>query len=958
MEWIVASLGVARGSILSGGELIELEPCMWRRVDVESSLVLTSNDGKFSDSEDDYLFAGFKVDPSSENVAISASVRALETPEGADQQSGFGIVAIDAIASEEKACRYRNHLLVGCSGRAQETGVRIVGGYTDPAAAATGGRIVDESRILSRGERALLDGQPHMLSLVKNDEGFLAACDGQTIAIAGCDFLMEQDKASVYVGLAAARGVRIEVSGICAKVSPGTMSHAPKGTVAQHSPDYPFPRELLEAEVPRLCDELDGVVYASPHGRASATATRDDPTSIERAIGGAREGARIVLLDGTYTPSGPLIVARGHDGTIDARITLEAEHARKVVIDGSSLEKGTPLFVLDADWWTVKGIVFEKSPLNGIVVCGNMNRIENCVARLCGDTGLTIISRPGASRSEWPQRNMVVDCDSHDNCDRYRCNADGFGAKLRVGSGNVFYRCIAHHNIDDGFDLYTKSTFGPIEPVEIDSCVAYCNGSIETGDKLRTKLGGVGFKLGGENQQVEHEVWNCVAFSNAQIGFGANSNFACGLHFCTETVGDGAGQDQECLHSDLLKLRACEGMLLVDADAAARAEGVSRKPDGSICIPAVLMQRMEKGRRLGASLGMRKRILITVESLAGGGAERTACRIASALSGSHDVFLMFAKKKELKDYDIDSAVTVVDGVAQNPRPLPTIIGSKINSLRYLRRRANLLRDARKRYSIDTTISLLSTPNFLNGLCKGGYRVVCERNDPSQKPATYRRRSIMACKHANYAVFQTQKVKGMYSPQVQGKSCIIPNPVSVSCIAEPSAAKKIVSVGRLNPQKNYGLLIRAFALFHARHREYSLHIYGTGEMRDELERLAVSLGVAGQVIFEGHLDDVHAAICDAQMFVLSSDFEGMSNALIEAMMMGLPCISTACTGSDELITDGVDGLLVPVGDVDELCLAMERLCSDADLRARLAYYARIRAMDFDIDDVIRKWERII
>jgi glycosyltransferase involved in cell wall biosynthesis len=95
-----------------------------------------------------------------------------------------------------------------------------------------------------------------------------------------------------------------------------------------------------------------------------------------------------------------------------------------------------------------------------------------------------------------------------------------------------------------------------------------------------------------------------------------------------------------------------------------------------------------------------------------------------------------------------------------------------------------------------------------------------------------------------------------------------------------------------------------------------------------------------------------------MFVLSSDYEGMSNALIEAMMMGLPCISTACTGSDELIEDGVSGLLVPLGDEDALAEAMGCLADDPALRSSLSEGARLRSLDFALEDVIRAWERIL
>ena len=105
-------------------------------------------------------------------------------------------------------------------------------------------------------------------------------------------------------------------------------------------------------------------------------------------------------------------------------------------------------------------------------------------------------------------------------------------------------------------------------------------------------------------------------------------------------------------------------------------------------------------------------------------------------------------------------------------------------------------------------------------------------------------------------------------------------------------------------------------------------------------------------------NIHEEIKEAEIFVLSSDFEGMSNALMEAMMMGLPCISTACTGSDELLKDGVNGLLTPVGDADALAKALSRLADNEKLRGTISKNAQLYSLDFEKEKVIRAWERIM
>src|SRR6185503_18251042 len=153
------------------------------------------------------------------------------------------------------------------------------------------------------------------------------------------------------------------------------------------------------------------------------------------------------------------------------------------------------------------------------------NIVEQCITHHNRDTGLQLGRHSSSAPvSEWPARNLILNCTSNDNFDPDNGeDADGFASKLTTGPGNVFRGCIAHHNIDDGWDLFTKSDTGPISPVSIEDSIAYANGTLSTGSTT-TDSDGNGFKLGGEDIPVNHIVRRNIAFQNKKHGFTFNRN--------------------------------------------------------------------------------------------------------------------------------------------------------------------------------------------------------------------------------------------------------------------------------------------------------------------------------------------------------------------------------------------------------------------------------------------------
>ncbi len=210
-------------------------------------------------------------------------------------------------------------------------------------------------------------------------------------------------------------------------------------------------------------------------------------------------------------------------------------------------------------------------------------------------------------------------------------------------------------------------------------------------------------------------------------------------------------------------------------------------------------------------------------------------------------------------------------------------------------------------------------------------LVSERNDPDRYE--HRRIRDLSYRKADVVVCQTPDAAACFPDAIRKKSVVIPNPLE--CGEMPFTGereKRIVAVGRLNAQKNHKLLLHAFAAFVKNHTDYRLELYGQGELEAELRALATTLKIDKHVIFKGFSERVLSEIKTAGMYVLSSDYEGVSNSMLEALALGLPVIATDCPvgGSRAYIVDGVNGFLVPVGDAVALAHAMERVADEPGL----------------------------
>lgn len=352
------------------------------------------------------------------------------------------------------------------------------------------------------------------------------------------------------------------------------------------------------------------------------------------------------------------------------------------------------------------------------------------------------------------------------------------------------------------------------------------------------------------------------------------------------------------------------------------------------------------------------RITFFIGSLSGGGAERVTCNLANSLAlKGHEVDILTMSDKEAT-YSLSHSVKRKSLILQHERK-----GFLYNSLLRLKRFAGCLRKSDADVFIVmlpvTTIMLLQMKWLMSAKV-----IASERVDPSIYPEKKQKLLKRLAHKADGWVFQTEEERLWYGKST-GKSnvTIIPNAINSDFVKPAYAGERrkiIVTAGRLTAQKNHALLLNAFALIHRNYSDYKLVIYGDGDKKDELQRLVNELGLTNKVEMPGYTTDIGEAIYDASLFVLSSDYEGMPNALMEAMALGVPCVSTDCDGGGArfLIENKKNGLLVPKGDVDALANAMEQMLSNREFAEKCGREAHQICERLAPEKIYGEWEQFI
>lgn len=354
---------------------------------------------------------------------------------------------------------------------------------------------------------------------------------------------------------------------------------------------------------------------------------------------------------------------------------------------------------------------------------------------------------------------------------------------------------------------------------------------------------------------------------------------------------------------------------------------------------------------------MKNKIVFVAPCLRSGGAERVMVLLANS----------FAEK----GYETEFLLTMADVVSYEPNRNILIIVNKgkrnpLGQIKFIREYMRKNRNA-------TFISFFTYQNLYTLIAKVFLNVkvvISERNDP--RKTLYGRKELEMLRLFLYSfayrvVFQTEEAKQCFPNRIQRKSVIIFNPLSPDLpdIFSGKREKRVVAVARLNKQKNLPMMISGMAEYLTSYPEVCLEIYGEGDPRDpdmksELIELASQKGICDQVKFKGFVHNVTEKIRNASIYVSTSNYEGISNSMLEALAMGLPCICTDCPvgGARMFVKEGINGYLVSVGDERAFKDALYKVEFDNNMRTKCYEEAvELRKM-LSVNAITEQWEKAI
>lgn len=349
---------------------------------------------------------------------------------------------------------------------------------------------------------------------------------------------------------------------------------------------------------------------------------------------------------------------------------------------------------------------------------------------------------------------------------------------------------------------------------------------------------------------------------------------------------------------------------------------------------------------------MKRKIAIIAHGLANGGAERVASILANyfSKSGYNVLFIAaYSAKKEYKLLD-DVEYTYINTLKK--KSFGRLIDRNIKIYRKLRQ-----------YNADSIFSFIVNETILSILHKLPI-IYSLRIDPNvTKNWIDRVLREYAYLKSKKVVFQTKGAQAYFSYKIKEKSIIIPNPIYTNKLplwSDHIHNKIFVTACRLTEQKNLPMMMQAFYKFHLEFPEYELHIYGEGELKEKLQSIIKKLDAVDYIILKGRSTKIYDIMAESYGFILTSNYEGLSNSMLEALAIGTPCICTDCPpgGAREYIRHMENGLLVPCGSPEATYEALKTLATDSSICNKFSKNSLKYRVILNADNICSQWENII
>lgn len=357
-----------------------------------------------------------------------------------------------------------------------------------------------------------------------------------------------------------------------------------------------------------------------------------------------------------------------------------------------------------------------------------------------------------------------------------------------------------------------------------------------------------------------------------------------------------------------------------------------------------------------------KKVMFITGAISGGGAEKVISILANGCAELGAEVSLAILRERNESYAISDKVKVY----------------RIKSGRFkiLSRIANLRR-AIKDSGAGTLIPflpLISLYTIIAATGLGRKYIMSERGDPNisifaknfsmkDRVGVLLMRRLQLYRVAHRMVFQTTDARDYYCRSIREKSVMIPNPLDCSRLpvcCEGERGKQIIAAGRFSEEKNFPMLLRGFARFREGFPEYTLTLCGEGAEGEKLKALAAELKINEYVEFPGFCDDIHQRMSRGAMYISTSNHEGISNSMLEALGMGLPTIVTDCPvgGARMFVRTDENGILIPMNDEDGLVEAMTKIASNSDYADRISTNAMKIREEIAAENICRRWLELV